>query len=75
MKSLIIILAIAVLIEILLRLNSRRNEANNPIPFDLPKPEIKINTTPFKWPFLIALLILFLAEIGMRRLWENRNYR
>ena len=36
---------------------------------------IKINTTPFKWPFLIAVLILFLFEIGLRRLWENRNYR
>jgi len=36
---------------------------------------IKINTTSFRWPFLVMALILFLAEIGLRRLWENKNYR
>ncbi len=36
---------------------------------------IKVDTTAFKWPFLVAALILFLAEIGLRRLWENKNYR
>ena len=36
---------------------------------------IKIDTTEFKWPFLIAALILFLAEILLRRLWENKGYR
>ena len=36
---------------------------------------IKIDTTEFKWPFLIVALILFLAEIGLRRLWENKSYR
>jgi len=36
---------------------------------------IKIDTTEFKWPFLIAALILFLGEIGLRRLWENKGHR
>jgi len=36
---------------------------------------IKIDTTEFKWPFLIIALILFLADIGLRRLWENESYR
>jgi len=36
---------------------------------------IKMDTTDFKWPFLIIALILFLAEIGLRRLWENKSYR
>ena len=36
---------------------------------------VKIDTTEFKWPFLIIALILFLAEIGLRRLWENKSYR
>jgi len=36
---------------------------------------IKINATEFKWPFLVIVLILFLAEIGLRRLWENKSYR
>ena len=36
---------------------------------------IKIDATEFKWPFLIIALILFLAEIGLRRLWEMRSYR
>ena len=36
---------------------------------------IKIDTTEFKWPFLIVALILFLAEIGIRRIWENKSYR
>ncbi|MBN4049161.1 VWA domain-containing protein [archaeon AH-315-M20] len=36
---------------------------------------IKIDTTEFKWPFLVAALILFLGEIGLRRLWENKSYR
>ncbi|MCH8003938.1 MAG: VWA domain-containing protein [Nanoarchaeota archaeon] len=36
---------------------------------------IKVNTTAFKWPFLIIALILFLGEIGLRRLWENKSYR
>ena len=36
---------------------------------------IKIDTTDFKWPFLVVALILFLGEIGLRRLWENKNYR
>lgn len=36
---------------------------------------IKVNRTDFKWPFLVAALILFLVEIGLRRLWENKGYR
>jgi len=36
---------------------------------------IKVNATEFKWPFLVIALILFLAEIGLRRLWENKSYR
>ena len=36
---------------------------------------IKVDTTEFKWPFLIAALFLFLTEIGLRRLWENKSYR
>jgi len=36
---------------------------------------IKLNTTDFKWPFLLIAMILFLIEIGLRRLWENKNYR
>jgi len=36
---------------------------------------IKINTTEFKWPFLLVALILFLSEIGLRRIWENKGYR
>jgi uncharacterized membrane protein len=35
----------------------------------------KIDTTEFKWPFLVIALILFLGEIGLRRLWENKSYR
>lgn len=35
----------------------------------------KIDTTEFKWPFLLIALILFLGEIGLRRLWENKSYR
>jgi hypothetical protein len=36
---------------------------------------IKVDSTEFKWPFLVAALILFLVDIGLRRLWEIRNYR
>jgi uncharacterized membrane protein len=36
---------------------------------------VKVDSTEFKWPFLAAALILFLAEIGIRRLWENRSFR
>lgn len=36
---------------------------------------IKLDTTEFKWPFLVIAMILFLGEIGLRRLWENKNYR
>ena len=36
---------------------------------------IKVDTTEFKWPFLVAALLLFLAEITVRRLWENKSYR
>lgn len=36
---------------------------------------IKINSREFKWPFLVVALILLLVEIGLRRLWEIRNYR
>jgi len=36
---------------------------------------IKVNTTAFKWPFLVIALILFLGEVGLRRLWENKSYR
>src|SRR3989338_10542504 len=35
---------------------------------------IKVDTTEYKWPFLIAALVLFLAEILLRRLWENKGY-
>ena len=34
---------------------------------------LKVDTTEFKWPFLIAALLLFLAEITLRRMWENKN--
>lgn len=33
--------------------------------------KIKIKT--YRWPFILAALIIFLAEIGIRRLKENRN--
>ncbi|MBU3896297.1 VWA domain-containing protein, partial [Patescibacteria group bacterium] len=36
---------------------------------------IKVDTTEYKWPFLLAALILFLGEIGLRRIWENKGYR
>jgi uncharacterized membrane protein len=36
---------------------------------------IKIDATEYKWPFLLVALILFLAEIGLRRVWENKSYR
>jgi len=36
---------------------------------------IKIDSTEFKWPFLAVALILFLGEISLRRLWENKGYR
>jgi uncharacterized membrane protein len=36
---------------------------------------IKMDTTDFKWPFLLIALILFLAEIWLRRIWENKGYR
>ena len=36
---------------------------------------VKIDATEFKWPFLLIALILFLGEIGLRRLWENQSYR
>ncbi|MBL7056166.1 VWA domain-containing protein [Candidatus Woesearchaeota archaeon] len=35
---------------------------------------IKIDSSSFRWPFLVAALILFLFEIGLRRLWENKSY-
>ena len=36
---------------------------------------IKIDSTDFKWPFLAVALILFLGEIWLRRIWENKEYR
>lgn len=36
---------------------------------------IKVDTTEYKWPFLLGALILFLGEIGLRRIWENKGYR
>jgi uncharacterized membrane protein len=36
---------------------------------------IKVNSTEFKWPFLVIALILFLVEVGLRRLWEDEGYR
>ncbi len=36
---------------------------------------IKMDTTEFKWPFLVIALLLFLGEIGLRRLWESKGYR
>lgn len=36
---------------------------------------IKVDTTSYKWPFLTLAVILFLAEIALRRLWENRDYK
>lgn len=36
---------------------------------------IKINTTEIKWPFIVAAITLFLFEIMLRRLWENRSIR
>ncbi len=36
---------------------------------------IKVDTKEIKWPFLLAALILFLAEILLRRIWENKGYR
>jgi len=35
---------------------------------------IKINSREFKWPFLLIALILFLADITLRRIWEMKNY-
>lgn len=34
---------------------------------------LKVDTTELKWPFLIAALLLFLAEITLRRMWENKG--
>jgi len=36
---------------------------------------IKIESTNFVWPFALAALILFLIEIIIRRLWENKIFR
>jgi len=36
---------------------------------------LKVDTTEFKWPFLVAVIILFLSEIALRRIWENKSYR
>tara|TARA_Y100000310_G_scaffold241784_1_gene245879 strand:+ start:43809 stop:46238 length:2430 start_codon:yes stop_codon:yes gene_type:complete len=36
---------------------------------------IKVDSTEFKWPFLLIALVLFLVEIWLRRLWEMKSYR
>lgn len=36
---------------------------------------IKVNATELKWPFVIIAIILFLFEIFLRRIWENKGYR
>ncbi len=36
---------------------------------------ISVNTTDFKWPLIILVILLFLLDIGIRRLWENQNAR
>ena len=36
---------------------------------------IKIESTNFVWPFALIALVLFLIEIVIRRLWENRVFR
>ena len=36
---------------------------------------IKIESTNFVWPFALIALILFLIEIVIRRLWENKVFR
>jgi uncharacterized membrane protein len=35
---------------------------------------IKVNSTEFKWPFVIIAIILLLFEIFLRRVWENKSY-
>src|SRR3989344_792273 len=53
-----------------------RNDIDSILEFIKDKSKrIKVDTTEFKWPFLIAALLLFLAEIAVRRVWENRSYR
>lgn len=35
---------------------------------------IKVNSKELKWPFLLVAIILLLADIALRRLWEMKNY-
>ena len=35
---------------------------------------LKVNTTDFKWPFILLVIILLLVEILLRRIWENQSY-
>ncbi len=35
---------------------------------------LKINSKEFKWPFLLIAIVLFLADITLRRVWELKNY-
>ncbi|MBS3102621.1 VWA domain-containing protein [Candidatus Woesearchaeota archaeon] len=35
---------------------------------------IKVDATEFKWPFVLAAIILLLFEIFLRRIWENKSY-
>ncbi len=35
---------------------------------------IKVNATELKWPFVLIALILFLFEVYLRRVWENKSY-
>ena len=36
---------------------------------------IKVDRQSVRWPFLALAIILFLGDIGLRRLWEMNNYK
>ena len=36
---------------------------------------VKVDRTSIRWPFLVLAIILFLGDIGLRRLWEMKGYR
>lgn len=53
-----------------------KNEIDEIIEFAKEKSKrIKVDTKDIKWPFLLVALILFLVEILLRRIWENKEYR
>ena len=53
----------------------KKEEINEIINFVKEKSKrISVNATEFKWPFVLAAIILLLFEIFLRRIWENKGY-